>query len=271
MFRDGSSMIRHKAPPLRLWPLLLLALALAMPGAALADPCPDEPGTEETCLAESPWYDANRLTVHFESADGEADWLFELSSGSEYRITLDEKLGGEPVAGIIMVVGGQVMISKGLELELGSETDSLDAPALVQQLTLKLLQHVFPQGRGQVRGVENFRVRREHLYLTAATSRASAEFAPPWTVTGNIDSGNFDWVDFELDFEAPDVDYRAQFSGRWEELPDPVDFPDSMIIEDWQVWPLVPQPDPPPFQPGWTARDMRIVTLGDLRRIMGGG
>lgn len=264
-------MIRYQAVARRLWSLLLLALVLVMPVRAVAEPCPDEPGTEEACLAGSPWYLANRLTVHFESTDGEADWLFEMASGSEYRITLDESFGSEPVAGIIMVLGGQVMITKGLELELGSETDSLDAPALVQQLTLKLLQHVFPKGRGQVLGVENFRVTRQHLYLMATTSRASAEFAPPWTATGNIDNGNFDWVDFELDFEAPDMGYRAQFSGRWEELPNPVVFPDSMIIEDWQVWPLVPQPDPPPLHPGWTARDMRIVTLGDLRRIMGGG
>ncbi len=250
---------------------LIFLSILALPGPALADPCPDESGTEEACLAGSPWYDANRLTLHFESADGEADWLFELASGSEFRITLDENFGDEPVAGIIMVVGGGVMISQGLALELGGEADSLDAPSLVQQLTLKLLQHVFPQGRAQVRGVEDFRVRREHLNLTAATSRASAEFAAPWMVTGNINNGNFDWVDFELDFEAPYVDYRAKFSGRWEQLPDPIVFPDTMIIEDWQVWPLVPQPDPPPFNPGWTARDMRIVTLGDLRRIMGGG
>jgi hypothetical protein len=250
---------------------LILLLILALPGAALADPCPDESGTEENCLADSPWYMANRLTVHFESVDGEADWLFEMVSGSEFRIMLDEKFGDKPVAGIVMVLGGQIMITRGLDLALGGETDSLDAPSLVQQLTLKLLQHVFPQGRGQVRGVENFRVRREHLYLTAATSRASTEFAPPWMVSGYIDNGNFDWVDFELEFEAPDADYQARFSGRWEELPDPIIFRDTMIIEDWQVWPLVPQPYPPPFIPGATARDMRIVTLGDLRRIMGGG
>jgi hypothetical protein len=270
MPRDKPSIIRRKTAHWRLW-TLSFALALVVPVPALAEPCPDEAGLEAECVAESPWYDANRLAVHFASADGEADWLFELASGSEYRITLDEKLGDAPVVGVIMVVGGQVMISKGLELELGGETDSLDAPALVQQLTLKLLQHAYPQGREQVLGVENFRMTRNYLYLTAATSRASAEFAPPWTVTGKIDNGNFDYVDFELDFEAPDVDYRAQFSGRWEKLVDPVAFPDSMIIEDWRVWPLVPQPDPPPFRPGWTARDMRIVTLGDLRRIMGGG
>ena len=270
MPRDSLTTSRNNSPRPPPWLRLLPLLALLLPGAALADPCPDEPGTEEACLADSPWYDANRLAVHFESADGTADWLFELASGSEYRITLDEKFG-EPVAGVIMVLDGQVMITKGLELEPGQETDSLDAPALVQQLTLKLLQHVFPQGRGQVLGVEDFRVTRQHLYLTAATSRASAEFAPPWTVSGNVDNGNFDWVDFELDFEAPDVDYRAQFSGRWQELPDPIAFPDTMIIEDWRVWPLVPQPDPPPFKPGWTARDMRIVTLGDLRRIVAGG
>ncbi len=263
-------MIRREDPPRWLWLLLVLAM-IALPMRALADPCPDEAGLETDCIGESPWYLANRLAVHFASTDGEADWLFEMASGSEYRITLDEKLGEEPVAGVILVLDGKVMISKGLELILGSETDSLDTPALVQQLTLKLLQHAFPLGRDQVQGVENFRVRREHLYLTAATSRASAEFAPPWTVTGTIDNGNYDWVDFQLDFEAPDVAYRAQFSGRWEKLGDPVAFPDSMIIEDWQVWPLVPQSDPPPLHPGWTARDMRIVTLGDLRRVMGGG
>jgi hypothetical protein len=250
---------------------LLVCIVLTLSGPVFADPCPDEPGTEGACVGQSPWYLANRLTVHFASADGQADWLYELASGSEYRITLDERLGAEPVKGTIMVIGGRVMITHGLELELGSATDSLDAPALVQQLALKLLQHVYPRGRDQVPGVEDFRVRREHLYLTAATSRASTEFAPPWMVTGTVDNSNFDWVDFDLTFEAPDVDYTARFSGRWEQLPDPLNFPDTTIIEDWQVWPLTPQPDPAPLKPGWTARDMRIVTLGDLRRIMAGG
>jgi len=270
MPRDKPSIIRHKTAQWRLWPLFF-ALALVVPAPTLAEPCPDEAGLEAECVAESPWYLANRLAVHFASTDGEADWLFEMASGSEYRITLDEKLGDEPVSGIIIVLGGKVMISTGLELELGGETDSLDAPALVQQLTLKLLQHAYPRGREQVLGVESFRLTRNNLYLTAATSRASAEFAPPWTVTGSIDNGNFDWVDFELDFEAPEVDYRARFSGRWEELPEPATFPDSMIIEDWRVWPLVPQPDPASLRRGWMARDMRIVTLGDLRRILSGG
>lgn len=265
------STIRRYAPPRRLWPLVLLALALTMPARAVAEPCADEPGLEAECTAESPWYEANRLEIRFAGADGNAVWLFELVSGSEYRITLDEKFFGEPVQGVIMVLRGQVMITKGLSPEPGGETDSMDAAALVQQLTLKLLQHAYPQGRTQVLGVESFRLRREHLNLAAATSRATAEFAPPWMVTGTINNGNFGWVDFELDFEAPDVDYRAQFSGRWEALPEPVTFPDTLNIEDWQVWPLAPQPDPPPFEPGATARDMRIVTLGDLRRIMSGG
>lgn len=256
----------------RLFLLLALSLpAFVLPAPALADPCPDEPGTEEACTGESPWYAANRLRLHLESGEDVADWLFEIASGREYRITLSQRIAGATQARTLIVLDGGVMITRGMELEPGSETDSLDAAALVQQLTLKLLQHAYPEGRGQVLGVEDFRLRREHLYIDAATARAATEFAPPWMVTGQIDNGNFDWVDFELDFEAPDVDYRAQISGRWQELPDPIAFPDTMIIEDWQIWPLSPQPDPAPLQPGWTARDMRIITLGDLRRIMGGG
>lgn len=255
---------------MRRWYLLAIAV-LFLPNAAIADPCPDELGTEESCVANSPWYRANLLTVHFESADGQADWRYELASGAEYRITLDERLGGPTVKGTIMVIDGRVMLTHGLNLDADNATDSLDAPALVQQLTLKLLQNVYPKGRDEVLGVEDFRVRREHLYLTAATSRASTEFAPPWSVTGTVDNGNFGWVDFDLTFEAPDVDYQARFSGRWEKRSDPVTFPDTTIIEDWQVWPLAPQPDPAPLKPGRTARDMRIITLGDLRRIMDGG
>lgn len=252
--------------------LLVLAFAvLALPGPALADPCPDIPGTEEECTGDSPWYMANRLRLHLESGEDVADWLFEIASGSEYRINLDQDIGGVAQAGTLILVDGRVMITRGMELELGSEAGSMDAAALVQQLTLKLLQHAYPQGRNQVLGVESFRVRREHLYIDAATPRAAAQFAPPWMVTGQVDNGNFDWVDFELDFEAPDVDYRALITGRWEELPDPIVFRDTMVIEDWQVWPLAEQPDPAPLKPGWTARDMRIVTLGDLRRIMAGG
>lgn len=255
-------MIRH--------PLLAIAI-LALPASALAEPCPDEPGGEMACVGKSPWYEANRLELHFESAGDEADWLFELASGSEYRITLEERFGEAKASGVIMVLDGRVMLTRGLELEPENATGSLDAAALVQQLTLKLLQHAYPGGPDQVLGVEAFRVRREHLYITAATSRASTEFAPPWMATGQVDNGNFDWVDFELEFEAPDVDYRAVFAGRWEELPEPVVFPDTMVIEDWQIWPLAPQPDPAYLKPGWTARDMRIITLGDLRRIMEGG
>ena len=41
--------------------LLVLALpAFVMPLPVLADPCPDIPGTEETCVSESPWYMANQ-------------------------------------------------------------------------------------------------------------------------------------------------------------------------------------------------------------------
>lgn len=252
-------------------PAALALTAALLCGPALADPCPDEPGGEEACIGTSAWYAANRLAIHFESEDGEADWLFEVASGSEYRITLEERFGDAPASGTIIVLDGRVMLTNGLELEPGSETGSLDAAALVQQLTLKLLQHVFPGGREEVLGVEAFRVRRVHLSIAAATRRATTEFAPPWMVTGQIDNGNFDWVDFELEFEAPDVDYRAVFSGRWEELPDPVAFRDTMVIEDWHVWPLAPQPDPAYLKPGWAARDMRIITLGDLRRIMDGG
>jgi hypothetical protein len=222
-------------------------LILSLPAPALADPCPDEPGLEEACVGDSPWYMANRLRLHLESGEDVADWLFEIASASEYRITLDQHIAGQAQAGTLMVIDGKVMITRGMELELGSETGDMDAAALVQQLTLKL------------------------LHIGAATSRAEAVFAPPWMVTGQIDNGNFDWVDFELDFEVPDIDYRALISGRWEELTDPIEFRDTMIIEDWQVWPLAPQPDPAPLNPGWTARDMRIVTLGDLRRIIGGG
>lgn len=264
-------MSRRKTSLLRLWPLLLLAPALAMPVGAMADPCPDRAGTEEECVGDSPWYDWNRLTVHFESSDGKADWLFEISAADEFKITLDEQFGDTPVRGVLIVIEGKVMITSGLELEPGSETESLDTPALVQQLALKLLQHAYPLGREQVLGVGEVRLDRENLYLTASTSRASAEFAPPWEVHGYVDNRNLDWVDFELDFKAPEVDYQAHLSGQWDAQTDPVVFRDSMDISDWRIWPLVPQPNPPPFKPGWPAEDMRIVTLGDLRRILGGG
>jgi hypothetical protein len=252
-------------------PAVLAFTTALLSGPALADPCPDEPGGEEACVASSPWYEANRLAIHFESEDGEADWLFEVASASEYRITLDERFGDAPASGTVMVIDGRIMLTKDLEIDEGSATDSLDAAALVQQLTLKLLQHAYPGGRQEVLGVEAFRVRREHLSIAAATRRASTEFGPPWMVTGQIDNANFDWVDFELEFEVPDVEYRASFSGRWEELADPVVFRDTMAIEDWQVWPLTPQPEPAYLKPGSTARDMRIITLGDLRRILDGG
>ncbi len=244
-------------------------LTLAAAGAARAAPCPDVPGTEQECVAGSPWYAANRLEVHFESEDGAADWLYELSSGAEYRITLDERLGGEPQrTGVLMMVGGEVLITRGMDLTPETALDRLDTASLVQKLVLQLLQHVFPDGPEEVSGIKHFEVARENLQISAATTRARTDFAPPWSVAGTVDNANFGYIAFDLEFEVPEVDYRARFAGRWEERPEPYEFRDAMLIDDWLVWPLEPELYWSSLRPGLPAGRLQIDRLGKLRRII---
>lgn len=250
---------------------LAMISLLAMPVVARAAACPDVAGAEQECVADSPWFAANRLEIHFESEDGVADWLFELASGAEYRITLDERFADEPRrTGVLMMVGGAVMITQGLDLTPETAFDRLDTASLVQKLVLQLLQHVFPQGPEEVSGITQFRVTRDNLGISAATARARTDFAPPWSVTGYADNGNFGYLVFDLEFEAPDVDYRARFSGRWEARPDAYEFRDAMLIGDWLVWPLEPELYWSSLRPGLPAGNLQIDRLGRLRRIIEG-
>ena len=256
----------------RMFRALTMASLLALPtaGAARAAPCPDLPGAEQECVADSPWYAANRLEIRFESEDGAADWLFELASGAEYRITLDERLGGEPErTGVLMMVGGEVMITRGMDLTPETAFDRLDTASLIQKLVLQLLQHVFAQGPEEVFGIKHFRVTRDNLRISAATPRARTDFAPPWSVTGFVDNGSYGYIAFDMEFEAPDVGYRARFTGRWEARPDAYEFRDAMLIEDWLVWPLEPEVYWSSLRPGLPAGHLQIDRLGKLRRIIG--
>ncbi len=250
---------------------LTMISLLALPVVARAEPCPDVAGAERECVADSPWYAANRLEIRFESEDGAADWLFELASGAEYRITLDERFEGEPErTGVLMMVGGEVMITQGLALTPETALERLDTATLVQKLALQLLQHVFAQGPEEVTGIRYFRVTRNNLQISAATTRARTDFDPPWSVTGYVDNSNDDFIAFDMEFEAPDVDYRARFSGRWEVRPDEYDFRDAMIIENWLVWPLDPDRYWSSLRPGYPAGSLQIDRLGKLRRIIEG-
>ena len=58
----------------------------------------------------------------------------------------------EPMAGNVGLVGGQVMLSKGLTLEPGYQIDALDAPVLSMRLVMIVLKRVFPKGPDQVVG-----------------------------------------------------------------------------------------------------------------------
>ena len=172
------------------------------------------------------------------------EYRMELYSAGDARVfAVDRSLPDEQWPQIILV-GGQVMLVKGMDLEEGYEIDALDGPVLMMQLALSLLSTAVPEGP---EGLADQQPRKlEHLEqespIGVGTTSAAGEFSTPWRVSGSVQRSDGEQIAYALDFsyESESGPVGIQLSGRWERTGPLPDLDPELALEGWKPYVIGP-------------------------------
>jgi hypothetical protein len=201
---------------------------------------------------------------------------------NDMRIDVEVK-EPEPLKGTVGMVGGTIMISKGLKLQRGFEIDAIDGPMLAMRLALIVLNRVFPHGPRSVVGMQQVG-HDDNAGIKFATPSASASIGAPWRASGVVENYSAGAVTFDLTMVVPAQTGTAQastgtlnFIGRLSMRGAPV-FDDRMSLADWTVYALGPQLEKrgeattldfgakATTAPGKTIADIRAAIAGKRQR-----
>lgn len=182
-----------------------LAAALCFAAVLLLAPAllfaPTEAYAEIT--TETAWADPSRvdLSVEFPGEGYHANWeLFRCACGD---LLVHSELSAPDAVekGETLLLQGRAVLSRGFgeqQAELGS---SLDAPALMMQLALRLLERSAPTGPAGVSEAVEVNVVDEINQIYLESYSAIGGFQAPWLVRGSIAPAGDDQRRFDLRFE----------------------------------------------------------------------
>ncbi len=165
---------------------------------------------------------------------------------NDILIETKSESAGNSIEGSIAMVGGRIMLSKGLKMEPGYEIDYLDAPVLSIKLLMIVLSRVFPNGPADVIGKVNID-QTDKTGIKYATPSASGYIPAPWAVKGSITNNaeNNLTYDIALTFQTNhrnnnNQTYTLQMVGEFSMLKHAV-FLDSQPLRGWTTYGLGPR------------------------------
>jgi hypothetical protein len=214
-----------------------LAALAAQPGAA--------PGSDASSSAQDrPWdkFNVFALTVTTQGHADRVTWRGAASFASnDVQIEVDEVVGGKRQKGTMIVIGGRVMASRGLDLPTGYEIDALDAPVLSLRIVTAALGRVFPAGPDSLKGTRKINHRETQVPLQAGSMSAGASIPPPWTLKGRVGQQPKGVVEFDLELapatSTPDTPVM-HYSGTLAKSSAAPTIDDSMSLGGWKVYTL---------------------------------
>ena len=232
-------------------------------------------GAVSAAVVPPTWNDFSAVTLTF--AEGEAigtTWSGVFDDASRDFLLDVQVREPEPMRGKVGLVGGRVMIVRGLKLARGAEIDAMDGPVLSMRLALTVLGRLFPNGPHTVLGLQRV-TRDDDVGIRYSTPSAAGSIEPPWRASGSVENYNTDVVNFDLALTVP---ARAgakgaigtiRLKGRLSTRAGPV-FRDDMPLEGWQVYTLgrVTRPGGATAFGAKLERGAQVKTIGELRRAI---
>lgn len=220
---------------------------------------------------ETRWADPSHVVLDIEfPGDGyHANWeLFRCDCG-DLLVHSELNIPGEEEKGETLMVGRRAVLSRGFgeyEEELGS---SLDAPALMMQLALRLLERAEPGGPSRITAETEVDVTEEIMNIMLDTGTAAGGFQSPWGVRGRIAPVGDTRRRFDLDFtfairdENGEQQVGMHLKGEADFAKTPFPVAGSEALEGWSLtW---REEDDPLVTEANAAR-----TVDDLRRLISG-
>ncbi len=216
------------------------------------------------------WKDPSsvKLEVDFPGNGYHASWqLFRCTCGDLLvRSELNEP--GEVVHGDILLVSNRAVLSTGYE-EGSEELLSFDAPALMMQLALRLLERSEPKGPAAVTKKQKAEVIDEINYINLDTGTAAGGFPAPWSAQGTLSPEGDSKRRFDLKFSfntggatgTAEQAGEMRLSGVAEYAASEFPAADDMELKPWLLnWRDVKDPA--------SQVSGEVKTLGELRALL---
>jgi hypothetical protein len=274
--RTGSAFRRTRLPLASIAGIAISVWLAVLPAVAVAA-CDKDP----ECGDPTAWSGFDRVVLKQSSPGslGVLEWRASFDHAAiDASIDTEMRGSGGAMKGTVALLGGQIMMSKGLKLEPGYEIDALDAPVLSMKLLMIVLGRVFPKGPAEISGPRRID-RTDKIGIKYATSSASGYIPAPWRVKGKVTrlpSGN---VTFGLALTFP-IEQKGKRSktvtmnmaGELGIRGRPV-FLDADLLEGWTTYGLGPREVK---EAGRTILDYgatpdqgtRYKTIGDVRAFI---
>lgn len=241
----------------------VLALSLAAGAASAA-------AAAAALTPDVQWKDPSevQLKVEFPAEGYTADWqLFRCDCGDLLvRSELNEP--GEAVHGDIMMVANRAVLIRGLGEE-AAELLSIDAPALMMQLALRLLERAEPAGPAAIEERRQLDIDEPADSIQLDSGVAVGGFPAPWSLSGTLQPASETARRFDLAFEfntggvAGVVGQRSRMrlAGTAEFARRPFPLDDTLELRGWTLsW--RDEQDP------LAANEAAPPTLAELRRLI---
>lgn len=211
---------------------LAALLCFAIPLVAAAD-----------ITATTRWSDPTRVKLDIEfPGDGyHADWELYRCACGDLLVHSELNVPGDVEKGETLLVAGRAVLSRGFgerQAELGA---SLDAPALMMQLALRLLERAEPGGPYRVSEVTRVDLEEKTDPILLDTQTATGGFQAPWSLEGEIAPVGPEQRRFDLHFhftagagsaaQAASMRLRGQADFAEAEFP----LPGSTRLADWDL------------------------------------
>jgi hypothetical protein len=155
---------------------IALAAAVLMLSSAHAD-CGKYPECDD--LTSWSRFTAVTLKLSEPGLRYSATWLAEFDHQKmDILVRTDTKDGrGKSMKGDVAMVGGRIMMSKGLTLEPGYEIDAMDAPILSMRLAMIVLARAYPKGPASISGEKRIDRSGDRYSPTIPLSQAGSHMA----------------------------------------------------------------------------------------------
>jgi hypothetical protein len=192
-----------------------------------------------------------------------------MTKSDDARIDVSGSGDGKNYSGSLILVAGNRLLTRGVEIEPGAEIDALDVPVLEVRLACELLARALPNGPRSVtsRMAVNLRDRQDPVKINTAS--ATGEYQTPWSLNGTVRPDGTGRA-FDLVFGCAGMDRNMHIVGRWTMAALALELPDSMSAAGWRVFALGPysKQDGRGTILDYGAKEIhsKFTTLGDVRR-----
>ncbi len=190
------------------------------------------------------WRDAvvTKLGVDFADTGFHARWIFQRCQCGDLLVQVEQAAPGSVLNGELLMVDGQVLLARGFEQQSSDLAALMQAPTLMLQLAMALLNRSQPQGPATVIDKQQWDASEARRDFSINTGAAGGTFAAPWGVQGSGWRTAAGLQRFELSFQftnpTPDnpVTLTAmRFSGSLDYRQQAFPISDSTSLQGWTI------------------------------------